>query len=48
MSHQRLIPQEVKDRPRKIKSLDDLTIVHPHAAGLDFGAHAMWARVQQA
>jgi transposase len=30
---------------QKIKSLDELTIVHPHAAGLDIGAREIWACV---
>ena len=36
-------------RPRrlnqKIKSLEELKIVHPHAAGLDIGAREIWACV---
>jgi transposase len=31
--------------PKKIKSLDELTIVHPNAAGLDIGASEIWACV---
>jgi transposase len=31
--------------PKKIKSLDELTIVHPNAAGLDIGAREIWACV---
>ena len=27
---------------KKIKNLDDLTVVHPHAAGLDIGAREIW------
>ncbi len=30
---------------KKVKNLDDLTIVHPHAAGLDIGAREIWACV---
>jgi transposase len=30
---------------QKIKSLDELKIVHPHAAGLDIGAREIWACV---
>ncbi len=30
---------------QKIKSLDELKIVHPHAAGLDIGAREIWASV---
>ncbi len=30
---------------RKIKPLDELKIVHPHAAGLDIGAREIWACV---
>jgi hypothetical protein len=45
MSHRRSTPRKVKDKPRKIKPLDELTIVHPHAAGLDIGAHETWACV---
>jgi len=29
----------------KIKSLDELKVVHPHAAGLDIGAREIWASV---
>ena len=29
----------------KIKSLDELKIIHPHAAGLDIGAREIWASV---
>jgi transposase len=29
----------------KLKNLDDLTIAHPHAAGLDIGAREIWACV---
>ena len=29
----------------KIKSLEELKIVHPHAAGLDIGAREIWACV---
>jgi transposase len=45
MSRQRSTLRKVKDRPRKIKPLDELTIVHPHAAGLDIGAHETWVGV---
>jgi transposase len=38
MTHQRRITQ-------KIKSLEELKIVHPHAAGLDIGAREIWACV---
>ena len=31
--------------PKKIKSLDELTIVHPNAAGLDIGAREIWVCV---
>ena len=31
--------------PQKIKPLEDLKIVHPHAAGLDIGASEIWACV---
>jgi transposase len=45
MSHQRSIPRTVKGQARKIKPLDELTIVHPHAAGLDIGSRETWACV---
>jgi transposase len=46
MSRQRQTPRKVKkDTPRKIKPLDELKIVHPHAAGLDIGAEEIWACV---
>jgi hypothetical protein len=32
----------------KIKPLEDLKIVHPHAAGLDIGAREIWACVPSA
>jgi len=31
--------------PQKIKPIEDLKIVHPHAAGLDIGASEIWACV---
>jgi transposase len=31
--------------PKKIKPIEDLKIVHPHAAGLDIGAREIWACV---
>ncbi len=31
--------------PHKIKPIEDLKIVHPHAAGLDIGASEIWACV---
>lgn len=45
MSHHRSTSRKVKDKPRKIKPLDELTIVHSRAAGLDIGAHETWACV---
>jgi len=45
MSRHRSTPRTVKDQPRKIKPLDELTIVHPHAAGLDIGSRETWACV---
>ena len=46
MSRQRQTPRQVKkDTLRKIKPLDELKIVHPHAAGLDIGATETWACV---
>ena len=45
MSRQRSTPRKVKNKPGKIKSLAELTMVHPHAAGLDIGAHETWACV---
>jgi transposase len=45
MSHQRQTPRKAKRAPRKIKPLDELKIVHPHAAGLDIGAEETWACV---
>jgi transposase len=41
MTRQRRITQ-------KIKPLEDLKIVHPHAAGLDIGAREIWASVPPA
>ena len=34
--------------PKKIKNLDALTVLHPHAAGLDIGASEIWACVPTA
>ncbi len=34
-----------KGTSHKIKPLAELTIVHPHAAGLDIGAREIWACV---
>jgi len=31
--------------PKKIKRIEDLKIVQPHAAGLDIGAREIWACV---
>ena len=31
--------------PKKIKPIEDLKVVHPHAAGLDVGAREIWACV---
>ena len=46
MSRTRQTPRKVKpETPRKIKPLDELRIVHPHAAGLDIGAEEIWACV---
>ena len=45
MAHRRSTPRKVKDKLRKIKPLSELTIVHPHAAGLDIGAHETWVCV---
>jgi transposase len=45
MSRQRSTPRKVKGQARKIKPLAELTIVHPHAAGLDIGARETWACV---
>src|SRR3972149_3634106 len=40
MNRKRRIPQKIK-----IKPIEDLKIVHPHAAGLDIGASEIWACV---
>ena len=45
MSRQRSTPRKVKETPRKIKPLAELTTVHPHAAGLDIGSRETWACV---
>jgi transposase len=45
MSHQRRTPRNAKRAPCKIKPLEELRIVHPHAAGLDIGASEIWACV---
>lgn len=45
MSRQRRSPRNAKGTPRKIKPLEELKIVHPHAAGLDIGAEEIWASV---
>ena len=34
--------------PKKIKPIEDLKIVHPHAAGLDIGSREIWACVPSA
>ncbi len=45
MSRQRSASRPVKDKPHKIKPLSELTIVHPHAAGLDIGSRETWVCV---
>jgi transposase len=45
MSRQRRTSRKAKGAPRKIKPLEELKIVHPHAAGLDIGAEEIWASV---
>ena len=45
MSHQ---ARPSKKHSPKIKPLDELSIVHPHAAGLDIGASEIWACVPAA
>ncbi len=45
MSHQRSASRPVKDKPHKIKPLSELTMVHPHAAGLDIGSRETWVCV---
>src|SRR5512137_1170702 len=45
MSQRRSSPRKVKDKPRKIKPLAELTIVQPHAAGLDIGSRETWVGV---
>ena len=45
MSHQRRTSRKAQGAPRKIKPLEELRIVHPHAAGLDIGADEIWACV---
>ncbi len=45
MSRQRSAARPVKDKPHKIKPLSELTIVHPHAAGLDIGSRETWVCV---
>ena len=40
MNRKRRTPQKIK-----IKPIEDLKIVHPHAAGLDIGASEIWACV---
>ena len=51
MSRQRQTPRRSKkETPRKIKPLAELTIIHPHAAGLDIGSRGdlgVCARVEQ-
>jgi transposase len=48
MPRQRSPLRQVKDQPHKIKPLDELKIVHPHAAGLDIGSRETWACVPAA
>ena len=45
MSRQRSASRSVKDQPHKIKPLSELTMVNPHAAGLDIGARETWVCV---
>lgn len=45
MSYQCRTPRKAKRTSRKIKPLEELKIVHPHAAGLDIGATEIWACV---
>jgi hypothetical protein len=45
MPHPRRTPRKTQRTSRTIKPLEELKIVHPHAAGLDIGATEIWACV---
>jgi transposase len=48
MPHPRRTPRKTQRTSRTIKPLEELKIVHPHAAGLDIGATEIWACVPAA